>query len=156
MAFRLSQEMLLDIAQIALGKGRIIVLVKNSKQADKVSDRLRTVLGAEIQNQGLTEGPRPTLLKPVGQNPSFVQLTQGGWVFIWPAQDMAADDPLGSPELVYWPSEGGAYEKVTYQLWKQHRLAGDIYRPVTVQVVPRHTGPRTVWERLLDDEEENP
>ena len=64
---------------------------------------------------------------------------------------MDANEEIGQPEYVYWPSEGGSYEKVTYALWKLHRLAGTIYRPVVVTVPKKSAGPRTAWDRLMSD-----
>ena len=161
MSFRLSPEMIQEIAGLAFNKGRVILLTRDEAQAEKAAVHLREViqrLCAEVISQTLTADGHPlrnTVLKPEGRNPSFVQLTNGGWVFLWPANDMTADDDLGSPQVVYWPSEGGAYERVTFSFWQEMRRAGEIYRPVTVAPTVKPTGePRTVWDRLLVDEDE--
>lgn len=157
MAFRLSPEMMKEIAVSALGKRRSLVLVKTPAQADKIADKIREALRDEIVANPEAYRPargRTVLIRPIGSNPSLIQTTNGGWVFVWPADDMGADEDIGDPEFVYWPSEGGAYEKVTYSLWKKHRAAGDIYRPVVVTQPRKATGPRTAWDRLLDDEDD--
>lgn len=157
-AFRLSVEMMEEIARAALMKGRMILLVKTPEQADKISTRLRTALAKELVENPSLYTPargRGPLLKPMGSNPSFVQLTHGGWVFIWPADDMSADEELGQPQYVYWPSEGGTYEKVPYNIWQAARAAGHVYRPVSIATPKKkNPGRPTAWDRLMADEDE--
>lgn len=161
MSFRLSPEMIQEIAGLAFNKGRVILLTRDEAQATKAASHLRETIQKLCDEGSLmaltVEGHRPRLpmLRPEGRNPSFVQVTNGGWVFLWPANDMTADDDMGSPQVVYWPSEGGAYERVTFSFWQEMRRAGEIYRPVTVAPTVKPTGePRTVWDRLLVDEDE--
>jgi hypothetical protein len=165
MAFRLSAEMMEEIAVSALSKGRCILLVKTPEQAEKIALKVRLGIEKELREnpdnyvpqrvRGTLAVPSRPSLKPVGANPTFVQLTHGGWVFVWPADDMHPDEELGQPQVVYWPSEGGTYEKVTYELWKQSRLKGDIYRPMSVTAPKKKgTGRPTAWERLLSDEDD--
>ena len=151
MSFRLSEEMMEEIAVSTVAKGKSILLVKSEEQAVKVAQRVREAIEAELPAGSVGRSPK---LKPATTNPSFVQLTNGGWVFIWPADDMGANDEMGQPEIVYWPSEGGNYEKVSYNLWRTARLAGEIWRPVTVSVPKKSQGRPTSWERLLSDEDE--
>jgi hypothetical protein len=157
-AFRLSVEMMEEIARAALMKGRMILLVKTPEQAEKVSKRLRDAISVELRDNASLFTPargRGPLLKAIGSNPSFVQLTHGGWVFIWPADDMSADEELGQPQFVYWPSEGGAYEKVPYNIWQAARGAGHIYRPVSIAPPKKkNPGRPTAWDRLMADEDE--
>jgi hypothetical protein len=159
MAFRLGAEMMEEIGREALSRGRCIVLVKHQEQAEKVSLKIRTAIREELMdnpdNYTGPRGGRPPMLKPLGNNLSFIQITNGGWVFVWPADDMDANEEIGQPQFVYWPSEGGAYEKVTYDLWKLNRLAGTIYRPMTVATPKKKTpGRPTAWDRLLSEDDD--
>jgi hypothetical protein len=98
---------------------------------------------------------RQPALKPEGMNPTFVQVTNGGWVFIDAAEELSPEDEIGQPQFVYWPSEGGAYEKVAYDLWKRARLAGNVFRPVTIATPKKKTeGRPTAWDRLLEEDDD--
>lgn len=154
MSFRLSPEMMQEIAGLAVfNKGRVILLTRDEAQAETTATHLRAAIRDLLS--GIPRTPTSPVLKPEGMNPAFLQLTNGGWVFVWSVTDMTADDDMGSPHFVYWPSEGGAYEQVSYPFWQKLRRAGGVYRPVTVAPPVRADGaPRTVWDRLLVEEDE--
>ena len=161
MSFRLSKEMMEEIAASTIhNRSRSILLVKSSEQAEKIAHKVREGIEQELPNWLPPDGRQrlaslqPPKLKPGGSNPTFVQMTHGGWVFVWPADDMGPEEDIGQPQFVYWPSEGGAYEKVTYELWQKGRLAGNVWRPVTISTAPKKTERLTAWERLLLDEDE--
>ncbi len=156
MAARLTRELLSEVAQQAIEKGRIVFLCQDLAQADRLADRFRKALIDEAISQGVAEiTARTKLFRPAGANPSFVQMVNGGWVFFYPAKDLNADDDIGHAQSVYWPSEGGNYEKVTFEFWKKERRKGCTYRPVTTAetVAPKKKkGRPTAWDRLLEDD----
>ncbi len=156
MPSRLTRELLIEVAQAAIDKRRIIFLCQDLQQADRLADRFRKALIDEAVSQGVAEiSARTRLFRPAGNNPSFVQMLNGGWVFFYPANDLSAEDDIGHAEIVYWPSEGGNYEKVAFDLWRRERRKGCIYRPVTTAEAPpkRKKGERpTAWDRLLEDD----
>jgi hypothetical protein len=156
MPSRLTRELLGEVARTALEKGRLVFLCQDLPQADRLADRFRKSLIAEAIEQGVAEiSARTKLFRPAGANPSFVQLTNGGWVFFYPAPDLTAEDDIGHAEHVYWPTEGGNYEKVTFDAWKRERRKGCIYRPMTTgEGVPKKKkgGRPTAWDRLLEDD----
>jgi hypothetical protein len=156
MASRLNKELLVEVANAAMNRGRIVFLCQDLPQADRLADRFRKALVDEAIEGGMGDvKARTKLFRPPGANASFVQLTNGGWVFFYPANDLSADENIGSPEHMYWPSEGGNYERVTYEFWQKERRKGCIYRPVTTaeaKVPPKKKGPRTAWDRLLEDD----
>jgi hypothetical protein len=157
MPSRLTRELLVQVAQTALEKGRMVFLCQNLDQADRLADRFRKALMDEAIAQGMSEiSARTRLYRPAGANPSFVQLTNGGWVFFYPASDLNPEDDIGHAESVFWPSEGGNYEKVSYDFWRRERRKGCIYRPVTtaekVDAPKKKSGRPTAWDRLLEDD----
>jgi hypothetical protein len=156
MPSRLTRELLGEVAQAAIGKARLVFLCQDLAQADRLADRFRKAVIAEAIEQGMAElTARTRLLRVAGGNPSFVQLTNGGWVFFYPASDLTAEDDIGHAEHVFWPTEGGNYEKVTFDTWKQQRRKGCIYRPMTTgEKVPpkKKAGRPTAWDRLLEDD----
>ena len=156
MPTRLTRELLGEIAQAAISKGRLVFLCKDIEMADRLADRFRKALIDEAIEQGMSElSARTKLFRPAGANPSFVQLLNGGWVFFYPAKDLGADDDIGHAEHVYWPSEGGNYEKVTFDFWRRERRKGSVYRPVTTAEGPppkKKGGRPTAWDRLLEDD----
>jgi hypothetical protein len=157
MSSRLTRELLVQVAQATLNRERVVFLCQDLDQADRLADRFRKALIDEAVEQGMGEvQARTKLFRPAGANPSFVQMVNGGWVFFYPATDLNADDPIGPAQNVYWPSEGGNYELVTYDFWKRERRKGCIYRPVTTaETAPpkkKKTGRRTAWDRLLEDD----
>lgn len=156
MPSRLTRELLVEVAGAAMEKKRMVFLCQTIEQADRLADRFRKALIDEAIEQGMGDvKARTKLFRPPGSNPSFVQLMNGGWVFFYPANDLTADEDIGGPEFVYWPSEGGNYEKVTYSFWQNERRKGCIYRPVTTaeaKTPPKKKGPRTAWDRLLEDD----
>jgi hypothetical protein len=156
MPSRLTRELLVEVAAAAMNKERTVFLCQSIEQADRLADRFRKALIDEAIEGGMGDvAARTKLFRPPGSNPSFVQLTNGGWVFFYPANDLTADEDIGGPEHVYWPSEGGNYEKVTYNFWRNERRKGCIYRPVTTaeaKAPPKKKGPRTAWDRLLEDD----
>ena len=158
MPSRLTRALLVEVAKSAIEHGRLVFLCHASgglALADRLSDRFRKALIDEAVEQGWSQiTARTKLFRPAGSNPSFVQLTSGGWVFFYPANDLTADEDIGGPEFVYWPSEGGNYEKVSYDFWRRERRTGCIYRPVTTAEAkpPKKKGPRTAWDRVLEDD----
>ena len=150
MTIQVSTEMIDEIAASAVSCGRLVVLVKDQLQAQKVTDKVRLAIEAALL--GLVD-PRPPAQRNrmAGGSFDFIRLTRGGWVFIWPIDDIDPDEPLGEVQDVYWPSEGGQYERVTFNLWKQLVRAGHVYRPVTVAPAPE-PGPRSAWQRLDDND----
>lgn len=157
MPSRLTRELLGEIARAAIEKGRLVFLCQDLPQADRLADRFRKALIDEAIEQGVAEiTARTKLFRPAGSNPSFVQMVNGGWVFFYPAKELNADDDIGHAESVYWPSEGGNYEKVAFDFWKKERRKGCIYRPVTTaETAPKKKkgGRPTAWDRLLEDDE---
>lgn len=157
MPSRLTRELLGEIAQAAIEKARIVFLCQDIAQADRLAERFRKALRDEAMEQGVSEiSARTKLYRPAGANPSFVQMVNGGWVFFYPAKDLNADDDIGHAEHVYWPSEGGNYEKVSFDFWRKERRKGCIYRPMTTAEGPapkkKKSGRPTAWDRLLEDD----
>jgi hypothetical protein len=157
MPSRLTRELLVEVAQAALNRARILFLCQSLDQADRLADRFRKALIDEAVESGMGDvNARTKLFRPAGANPSFVQLVAGGWVFFYPASDLNADDEIGPAQDVWWPSEGGNYERVAYDVWKRERRKGNVYRPVATAEAPppkRKKGERpTAWERLLEDD----
>jgi hypothetical protein len=156
MPSRLTRELLGEMAQAAMEKARLVFLCQDLSQADRLAERFRKALRDEAIEQGMSEiTARTKLIRPAGANPSFVQLLNGGWVFFYPAKDLNADDDIGHAESVYWPSEGGNYEKVSFDFWRGERRKGCIYRPVTTaETTPKKkkSGRPTAWDRLLEDD----
>jgi hypothetical protein len=141
--------MLEEVAMDTFTKVRNILLVKSFEQAEKVSTKLRDII---TEHMAAMMGKRP-VLRPAGQNPNFIRLSTGGWVFVWPIDDLEPDESLGDPTSVYWPTEGGQYERVPFATWRKSRLEGNLYRPVTVTLVKREGSDRpTVWDRILEDD----
>jgi hypothetical protein len=157
MSARLTRELLSEVAQQAIGKARIVFLCQDLAQADRLADRFRKALIDEAIEQGVAEiTARTKIFRPAGSNPSFVQLLNGGWVFFYPASDLNPEDDIGHAQTVYWPSEGGNFEKVTYDFWKKERRKGCMYRPVTTaETAPKKkkVGRPTAWDRLLEDDD---
>jgi len=153
---RLNRELLREVAQAAIEKHRIVFLCQDINQADRLADRFRKALVDEAIEQGMGEVPaRTKLYRPAGANPSFVQMVNGGWVFFYPAKDLNANDDIGHAESVYWPSEGGNYEKVSYEFWRRERRKGSVFRAVTTaEEAPKKKKPGrpTAWDRLLEDD----
>lgn len=144
--YRLSTEMAEVVADAVMEKHRCIVLVKTETQAENFARRLRQV----IQERG-----KPValdLLRPEGANPNFIRCKLGGWAFIWPIDDLDPDDEIAQTNWVYWPTEGGTYQRIPYAKWKAERSAGNMYRPVEAKPKKHSGAPLTAWERLLDDE----
>jgi hypothetical protein len=155
MPSRLNRDLFLEVADAALAKGRILFLCQELTQADRLADRFRKALMDRAIEEGMGEvSARTRLFRPAGSNPSFVQLLNGGWVFFYPAKDLGPDEDVGHAQFVYWPSEGGNYEKVGFDFWRKERRKGCIYRPLTTaeEKAPKKKGPRTAWDRLLEDD----
>lgn len=158
MPTRLTREFLSEVARAAIEKARLVFLVQDLDQADRLADRFRKALIDEAVEQGVSEiAARTKLFRPAGANPSFVQMVNGGWVFFYPAKDLAADDEIGHAQYVYWPSEGGNYEKVSFDFWRRERRKGAIFRPVSTAegaaAKPKKKGRPTAWDRLLEDDD---
>src|SRR5579863_6932832 len=120
MPSRLTKALLREVAEELLQHHRVLFLCKDVAQADRLAMRLRKAVIDEAIAEGMAEvTARIHLMRPPGSNPSFVQLAKGGgWCFLHPCADITADEDIGAVELVYWPTEGGNYEKVDYRAWK--------------------------------------
>jgi hypothetical protein len=152
-SFRLTRGFLVEVAhQVYSLRGHVVLLVRTETQGDRLADRFRKILLEEFPLT--TRGSEPPLLRPTGANPSFVSLFNGGWCLFHPITDLDADDDVGHVQFVYWPTEGGNYEKVDYEFWRKERQQGHVFRPLLVMQTkaPSKKGPRTAWDRILEDD----
>jgi hypothetical protein len=168
-AMRLNRVMLAEVAFNTLcTRERSVFLCRTEQFADRIAFRFRKILHEENFAQKWVTDPKALewaenpqtggLCKPPGSNPSFVQLYNGGWVFFHDINDLDAGDDVGHANFVYWPSEGGNYEKVTYEFWRSERSrSADPYRLVLTaesQSKTQKQGPRTAWDIILEDEDD--
>lgn len=154
-AFRLTRALFAEVAHLAfLQRGRIVFLVQTEAQADKLATRFRKVLNEESSTEGWA-ARSGNLALPSKSNPGFVQLYCGGWVFFQAINDLEADEDIGQVQWVYWPTEGGNYERVSYDFWRQERRKGSVYRPILVaEVKTKTSGSRTAWDIILDGDDD--
>ena len=146
----LDRDLLDEVAVSALQKQRVIFLVKDQDQADRVAATFRTIL-CEVAARDDTAFQ----MKPPGSNPSFIQLKAGGWVSFFGVPDLSPQDNVGQANLVWWPTEGGLYACLNYATWKRERKLST-FRPVAPEDVVqkvRQGGPPTAWEVLMDAED---
>jgi hypothetical protein len=154
-ALRLTRALFAEVAHLAyLTRGRIVFLVQTEAQADRLSNRFRKVLSEESVAEGWWANSE-SLTLPFKSNPSFVQLYCGGWVFFQAIGDLGADEDVGPVQWVYWPTEGGTYERVSYDFWRTERRKGSIYRSILVAEVKTKTrGARTAWDIILEEDDD--
>ena len=128
--------------------------------ADRVADRFRKAFVEKAQEiRKCSELTARKLMQPERTNPSFVQMSgsETGWVFFHPNEDISPADEIGNPAFVYWPTEGGDYQKIPYVLWCRER-AKSVWRPVHLggslkwEDPPTEAKkPRDAWNALLED-----
>jgi hypothetical protein len=157
---KLDKKLRLEVAQTVLDGGSVLFLTPNSEMTDRVADLFRKAFVENaMEVKGCAELTARKLMKPEGANPSYVQLAKGpGHAFFHPNQDMTADEEIGNPTFVYWPTEGGDYQKVPYNTWKRERRA-HLWRPVHLkgQLLWEDTpavvaGPLNAWAKILEDD----
>lgn len=75
-------------------------------------------------------------------SPWHIRVKNAGWLFFFPSDEINPSEDVGeeNPDRVYFPKSGISYKRMPYKEW---RAQGS---------TPKRTGPRSVWERLLDDE----
>ena len=143
-------------------KPHIANLSERQKFADHVADRFRKAFFAQAMLlRNCAEITARKLLRPEGTNPSFIQMVspETGWVFFHPNEDITAEEDIGTPTFVYWPTEGASYQKIPYLVWRRER-AKSVWRPVHLkghldwEDVPTEPAraPRDAWAALLDDD----
>ena len=156
-ATRLNRLLLAEVAHSSwLLRERSVFLCRDEKFADRIAARFRKVLHEEGDAERWTERSG-NLCKPEGANPSFVQLFSGGWVFFQDINDLEANEDVGPVQFVYWPTEGGNYEKVTYDFWRSGRTAGNIHRPLLAhETKPKGKAnkERNAWTMILEDDDD--
>lgn len=128
--------------------------------ADRVADRFRKTFIEKAQEiRKCSELTARKLMQPERTNPSFVQMSgsETGWVFFHPNEDISPTDEIGNPSFVYWPTEGGDYQKISYVIWCRER-AKSVWRPVHLSGAlkwedpkPEAQKPRDAWNALLED-----
>ena len=160
-ATRLNRIMLAEVAHsTVLKRERSVFLCRSEKFADRIAFRFRKVLNEENDSEGWADVqslPGGSMSRPGGSNPSFVQLHNGAWVFFQAINDLEADEDIGPVQFVYWPTEGGNYEKVTYDFWRSERSSGNIHRPLlTVETKPKGKAnkERNAWDIIMEDDDD--
>ncbi len=151
MAMTLGQEMFDDLAATMATRKNILILTRSDEEAERAGIRLREVLIETAIQDGFSAEKALAKIKAQSQNPSFVQMSSGPWAFFNNILDLEADEPIGNPDMVLWPTEGGTYEPLIYRAWQIQRRSGLIYRPPTP--IPRTDGPQTAWARLIDEDD---
>ncbi len=143
-----SDEVLIEATADAAQGGRVLFLHASSADRTPVLatrarrlavDRIRERYGDDASRALFSASDNPWLLKP----------STGGWLLFYPSDVINADDDVENPTTVYWPNDKGQYAKVTYDTWRKSRRAGNILRPRGKR---EPEGPRTMWDRLLDDD----
>ncbi len=167
---KLDKRLLAEVATTVL-EGRTALFLTPSflgettnrqEVADRVADRFRKSFNEKaMELRHCAELTARKLLRPEGNNPSFVRMVdrETGWVFFHPNEDISEGEEVGTPSFVYWPTEGGAYQKIAYLGWRRERRE-NVWRPVHFKGLldwedPPSTparGPRVAWDALFDDE----
>lgn len=166
---KLDKRLLSEVAETIL-EGRTALFLTPStlgettnrqEIADRVADRFRKAFIETARTvRNCAELTARKLLRPEGSNPSFVKMVERetGWVFFHPNEDVSVNDPVGTPNFVYWPTEGADYQKVPYLSWRRERR-DSLWRPVHFKgalewedaPVEAARAPKDGWAALLED-----
>ena len=150
-----SDDLLLEVATTLVERGTVLFLTPTMEEADRFAAHFRTIFvkSAAKALEKTEQEVLKKLLKPVGLNPSFVALANGGWVLFYQADDVSADEPIGDPKVVYWPTNAGEYATVTYREWQKARRKNVVWRPLPP--APRQPKTGTIWDRVLDADDDD-
>jgi hypothetical protein len=152
---KLSRDLMVEIAKTTLSKKGVIVLTRTLEESDEWNLRFRQfVMDLYPERKGTeTRVPESHVLKPAKSG--YSKLHSGGWALFHPVEDLGPDDHVGSPDYVYWPTQGMDYERLPYLTWQEERRKS-VWRPILVKGEldkPKKPGaPLTAWDILLKDD----
>jgi hypothetical protein len=148
---KLSRELMVEIASTALSKKGVIVLTRTMKESDEWNLRFRQFV-VDLYTDRAGKVPENHILKPAKSG--YSKLMSGGWALFHPVEELDPDDEVGSPDYVYWPTQGMDYERLPYLVWQEERRKS-IWRPILVKGEldkPKPGAPMTAWDHLLRDD----
>jgi len=151
MPIRPSDEVLIDAMADAVEKGKVLFLVDGKDEIKDTVRRTQRLAEAKVRDRLGAEGAKR--LFTFSGNDWLLKTCTGGWLFFYPIGEIRADDEVNEPSWVFWPTEKGIYTRISYTEWQTARRAGHSWCPTGKRpVAPKKTGPKTAWDRLLDDD----
>lgn len=135
-----TQLALLTAMTDALGGKGVLFLTPDRTSTEEIVGRALRVATDQIllKLPGVTLEEAERLFK-YGTSPWHILVSDGGWAFFFPVNELQPDEDVNNPDYVYCPDGDQAYVRVDYPEWKRKQ------QPSRAQV------PRTAWDRLNDD-----
>jgi hypothetical protein len=144
-------EVLIDaLASAVESKVGVVLLVAGSDLTTFYVERARRIACQHIRDNfgaGAEKG-----LFDLSSNDWLLSLSTGGWLLFYPVDLLQVDYDVRNPKYVYWANSSNVYERISYEEWRRLRAEGHVIRPKVHTSGVDTDGPRTSWDRLLDDE----
>lgn len=151
MPVRPLDEVLIDAMADAVEKGRVLFLIDGKDEIGAIARRTRRLAEDKVRDRLGADGAN-RLFQP-STNDWLLKTVTGGWLFFYPLEEIRPDDEVNDPAWVFWPTEKGEYKRIPYSEWQTLCRSGQRWCPTGKRATaPKKTGPKTAWDRLMDDD----
>lgn len=115
----------------AIERRKVLFLTPSRLVTNGIVERAKTLVAAIL-------GQEVMAYFADGTSPWHVRVKEAGWVFFFPQDEISPTEDVGNPDRVYLPKTATSYMWIPYAEWR-HQSA-------------KPKGPRSMWERLRDDD----